>query len=71
MIAKGVIADEQEYWDFIDSIRIANKLAEEEKNVEQKSYSAAFGYGTTVTTGQYNTAIGYRTMNGNNDKVVL
>ena len=61
MIAKGVVADEQEYWDFVDSIRVANKLAEEEKNVEQKSYSTSFGYNSTTvtTTGQYSTAIGY------------
>ena len=62
MIAKGIIADKQEYWDFVDSIRVANKLAEEEKNVEHNSYSSAFGYSTTATTtGQYSTAIGYAT----------
>ena len=32
---KDVIKDEQEYWDFVDSINLANKLAENEKQKDR------------------------------------
>jgi hypothetical protein len=42
MIQKGVIKDEQEYWDFVDSIKVAEKLAEKDQSNDFKTIIGNF-----------------------------
>ena len=48
MIQKGIIKDEQEYWDFVDSIKVAEKLADKNQSNDPKTIIGNFQTSVTI-----------------------